>query len=198
MSEGTIKQAELENRGAELSTPPEPTVIAPGGVVWLTGLSGAGKTTIARALEQALRQEGRAVWVLDGDCLRRGLCSDLGFAPADRQENIRRVGEVARLFADAGLICIVALISPYRQERDRARATAPAGRFLEVHVSAPLAVCEQRDPKGLYARARAGELKDFTGISAPYEAPVQPEIELPTDRLSVSECVALVRAKIKA
>jgi adenylyl-sulfate kinase len=193
-----VQNAKCNSPGAEPSAVRESSPPATGCVVWLTGLSGSGKTTIARALELELRQSGRVVCVLDGDCLRRGLCSDLGFTPADRQENIRRVGEVARLFADAGLICIVALISPYRQDRDRARATAPVGRFLEVHVSAPLAVCEQRDPKGLYARARAGELKDFTGISAPYEAPAQPEIELPTDRLSVPECVALVRAKIAA
>jgi adenylyl-sulfate kinase len=169
---------------------------AAGCVVWLTGLSGAGKTTIARALEAELRLQGRAVCVLDGDCLRRGLCADLGFSPADRQENIRRVGEVARLFADAGLICIVALISPYRRDRDRARAAAPAGRFVEVYINAPLAVCEQRDPKGLYARARAGELKDFTGVDAPYEAPSNPEVELRTDQCDVAGCVAQVRAVI--
>jgi adenylyl-sulfate kinase len=162
---------------------------ATGCVIWLTGLSGAGKTTIARALELELRYSGRAVCVLDGDCLRRGLCSDLGFAPEDRQENIRRVGEVARLFADAGMICIVALISPYRGDRARARTAAPVGRFIEVYINAPLAVCEQRDPKGLYARARSGELKDFTGVSAPYEPPPAPEIELRTDQLNVPVCV---------
>ncbi len=169
-----------------------------GCVVWLTGLSGAGKTTIARALELELRRSGRAVCVLDGDCLRRGLCSDLGFSPEDRQENIRRVGEVARLFANAGLICIVALISPYRCDRDRARAAAPAGRFLEVYVNSPLEVCEWRDPKGLYARARTGELKDFTGISAPYEPPLAAELELRTDQLAVAECVALLQAQLLA
>lgn len=175
----------------------EPTPNLAGGVVWLTGLSGAGKTTIARALELELRRAGRAVCVLDGDCLRRGLCSDLGFTPADRQENIRRVGEVARLFADAGLICVVALISPYRLDRARARAAAPAGRFLEVYVNSPLAVCEGRDPKGLYARARAGELKNFTGVSAPYEAPDSAEIELHTDQHSVAKCVAELCARLE-
>ncbi len=171
--------------------------VPPGGVVWLTGLSGAGKTTIARALEVELRRSGRAVCVLDGDCVRRGLCSDLGFTPADRQENIRRVSLVARLFADAGLICIVALISPYRRDRERARAAAPVGRFLEVFVNSSLEVCERRDPKGLYARARAGELKDFTGISAPYEPPLTAEVELRTDWLVVGECVTRLQAKLQ-
>lgn len=171
---------------------------SPGWVVWLTGLSGAGKTTIAYGLEHVLRQEGCPACVLDGDCLRRGLCSDLGFAPTDRQENIRRVGEVARLFADAGLVCIAALISPSQRDRDRARATAPAGRFLEVYLSTPLEVCERRDPKRLYARARAGELKDFTGVSAPYETPTQPELELRTDHLDVTECVTRVRDKLRS
>ncbi len=164
----------------------------PGSVVWLTGLSGAGKTTIAHAVEAELRRRRYGACVLDGDCLRRGLCSDLGFSPADRQENIRRVGEVARLFADAGLICIVALISPYRRDRARARAAAPPERFIEVFVNAPLEICEARDPKGLYARARAGALSDFTGISAPYEPPDQPEVELRTDRETVSTCVTRV------
>jgi adenylyl-sulfate kinase len=169
----------------------------PGVIVWLTGLSGAGKTTLARALETELRQAGQSVCVLDGDCLRRGLCADLGFSPEDRQENIRRVGAVARLFADAGLVCIVALISPYRRDRDRARAAAPAGRFIEVFINAPLDVCERRDPKGLYARARAGELKEFTGISAPYEPPLAPEVELRTDRRSVAESSAELWAKLQ-
>jgi adenylyl-sulfate kinase len=169
---------------------------SPGCVVWLTGLSGSGKTTIARALEVELRGDGRAVCVLDGDCLRRGLCADLGFSPEDRQENIRRVGEVARLFAETGLICIVALISPYRRDRARARAAAPAGRFVEVFINAPLEVCERRDPKGLYARARTGELKEFTGVSAPYETPLKPEVELRTAEWNVAMCVTKVRNMI--
>jgi len=188
MSESTMKNPKLK-------IPNHPSL---GCVIWLTGLSGAGKTTIARGLETALRENGSAVCVLDGDCLRRGLCSDLGFSPEDRQENIRRVGEVARLFAEAGLICIVALISPYRQERDRARAIMGAAGFLEVHVNAPLEVCEQRDPKGLYARARQGELKQFTGISAPYEPPTKPELVLRTDQLTVTECVNRIREKLQA
>lgn len=197
MSEVEIKSLKLKKRDGSRTVTSPLVAPAPGCIVWLTGLSGAGKTTIARAVAQLLQKEGRAVCVLDGDCLRRGLCSDLGFAPADRQENIRRVGEVARLFAEAGLICIVALISPYRRQRDRARTAAPAGRFLEVYINAPLAVCEQRDPKGLYARARTGELRDFTGISAPYEPPDQPEVELRTDQLEVIECAKRVLAAVR-
>ncbi len=163
-----------------------------GAVVWLTGLSGSGKSTLAAELERALFEQGKQVCVLDGDDLRRGLCSDLGFSPADRRENIRRVGEVARLFAEAGFICIAAFISPYRSERDLARRICPKGRFLEVYLNAPLEVCERRDPKGLYARARTGELKEFTGISAPYEPPEKPDLELRTDLLSAPECCALL------
>ena len=168
---------------------------AEGGVVWLTGLSGSGKSTIAGELERRLLALGRPVWVLDGDKVREGLCSDLGFSPEHRKENIRRVAEVARLFADAGLICIVAFISPYRADRDRARWLLPAGRFIEVYLSAPLEACELRDPKGLYAKARAGLVKDFTGITAPYEVPLKPELELRTDKLTVEECVLAVVAK---
>lgn len=160
-----------------------------GRVIWLTGLSGAGKSTIADALKQRLAQAGRLVCVLDGDVLRRGLCSDLTFSPEDRKENIRRVGEVAKMFAHTGVICIVALISPYRIDRQLVRQIIGDGRFVEVHVNAPIEICESRDPKGLYAKARAGEIKDFTGISAPYERPENPEIELRTDRLSVTESV---------
>lgn len=163
-----------------------------GMVVWLTGLSAAGKTTVANALERELFNQGRQVYVLDGDKIRQGLCSDLNFSPENRKENIRRVGEVAKLFADAGIICITAFISPYRSDRNLVRAIMPPGGFLEVFVNAPLAVCEQRDPKGLYAKARAGIIKDFTGISAPYEPPLQPEVELRTDRMDVVACVAAV------
>jgi len=169
-----------------------------GAVVWLTGLSGAGKSTLAAALELALFNQGKQVFVLDGDNLRRGLCSDLGFSPEDRKENVRRAGEVAKLFAEAGLVCIAAFISPYRSERALARRIAPEGKFIEVYLNAPLAVCEQRDPKGLYARARAGQLKEFTGISAPYEPPERPDLEFRTDQLSVTECVALLLDKIKS
>ena len=169
----------------------------PGCVVWLTGLSASGKSTIAYALERALFDEGKHAYVLDGDNIRHGLCSDLGFSPEARKENIRRIGEVARLFADAGIICITAFISPYRSDRDLARRIAPDGRFLEVYLNSPLEVCEKRDPKGLYAKARKGELKDFTGVSAPYEPPLSPEIELPTDTMSVTDCVAAIIARVR-
>jgi bifunctional enzyme CysN/CysC len=163
-----------------------------GCVVWLTGLSGSGKSTISTELERELFNLGKHAYVLDGDNIRHGLNSDLGFSPEDRRENIRRIGEVAKLFADAGLICITAFISPYRQDRDLVRRIVPPGKFIEVFVNAPVEVCEQRDPKGLYARARAGEIKDFTGVSAPYEPPLHPEIELRTDQLTVAESVAKI------
>ena len=166
----------------------------PGRIVWLTGLSGAGKSTLAMALERRLFDADRNVYVLDGDIVRGGLCSELGCSPNDRVENIRRIGEVARIMADAGLLVIVAFISPFRADRDRVRAAMPGGRFTEVHVSTPLEVCEQRDTKGLYAKARAGELSDFTGISSPYEAPESPEVRLPTEQLSVDECVDRIMA----
>ena len=168
----------------------------PGRIVWLTGLSGAGKSTLAMALERRLFDAGRNVYVLDGDIVRGGLCSDLGFSPNDRVENIRRIGEVARIMADAGLLVIVAFISPFRADRDRVRAAMPVGRFTEVHVSTPLEVCEQRDTKGLYAKARAGELTDFTGISSPYEPPPSPEVTLPTEQLTVDDCVDRISAAL--
>lgn len=159
----------------------------PGLVVWLTGLSGAGKTTLACELEHRLFAAGFAVCLLDGDLLRGGLCSDLGFSAEDRRENIRRVGEVASLLAAAGSVVLCAFISPYREDRDRIRRSLGAGRFIEVFVNAPIEICEQRDVKGHYARARAGQLKDFTGVSAPYEPPLAPELEIRTDRLSIVE-----------
>ena len=164
----------------------------PGFVVWLTGLSGSGKSSIATELERELFNLGKQAYVLDGDNIRHGLCSDLAFAPQDRRENIRRVGEVAKLFADAGLICITAFISPYRSDRDLVRSMVLDGRFIEVFVDAPLDICEQRDPKGLYAKARANEIKEFTGISAPYEPPTKPELHLHTDQSSVAEAVAQI------
>jgi adenylyl-sulfate kinase len=164
----------------------------PGCIIWLTGLSGAGKSTIATELERQLFTLGKHAYVLDGDNMRHGLASDLGFSPQDRTENIRRVGEVAKLFADAGLICITAFISPYRADRAMVRSIAPPGRFFEVFVNAPLPICEQRDPKGLYAKARANQIKDFTGISAPYEEPAGHELELRTDLLSIPDSVAKI------
>ena len=166
----------------------------PGCVLWLTGLSGSGKSTIATDLERELFNAGKHVFVLDGDNVRHGLCSDLGFSPEDRKENIRRVGEVARVLANAGTICITAFISPYRTDRDLVRKMLDGDpcEFIEVFVNAPLEVCEQRDPKGLYAKARANEIQAFTGVSAPYEAPTSPEIELQTDKLTVHESVGRV------
>ena len=162
----------------------------PGRVLWMTGLSGAGKSTLATALESELFNLGRQVYVLDGDNMRHGLCSDLGFSHHDRTENIRRIGEVAKVLADAGFICITAFISPYREDRASVRKLLPPGRFIEVFINAPLTVCERRDPKGLYAKARANEIPEFTGVSAPYEPPCAPEIELRTDQLSIASCVA--------
>ena len=160
-----------------------------GQIIWLTGLSGSGKSTIAMALERKLFDAGRQVFVLDGDIIRTGLCQDLGFSSKDRTENIRRIGEVARIMANSGLCVIVSFISPFRVDRDRVRDAMLEGCFIEVYVNAPLEVCEKRDTKGLYARAIRGEIADFTGISSPYEPPVSPEVELNTDRLSVAEAV---------
>ena len=159
-----------------------------GGVLWLTGLSGAGKSTLAMEVEQRLFAKGYQVYVLDGDNVRRGLNANLGFSPDDRTENIRRVGEAAALFADSGVICITAFISPYRVDRDRARASAP-GRFHEIYIEADVATCEQRDPKGLYKKARAGEIAEFTGVSAPYEPPEAPDLVVNTAVDSVAESV---------
>ncbi|WP_323906776.1 adenylyl-sulfate kinase [Aeromonas caviae] len=147
-------------------------------VIWFTGLSGAGKSTLAGALEQALAAAGKHTYLLDGDNVRHGLCGDLGFDDAARQENIRRVGEVAKLMVDAGLIVLTAFISPFRAERQLVRNLVGEGEFVEVFVDAPLSVCEERDPKGLYKKARAGEIRNFTGIDSAYEAPENPEIHL--------------------
>jgi len=168
----------------------------PGVVIWLTGLSGAGKTTIATELERQLFEAGKHTFLLDGDILRRGLCSDLGFGPEARRENIRRAGEVAALFAEAGCIAIAAFISPYREDRDRVRRTLPPGRFVEVYVNAPLEICEKRDVKGLYAKARAGTLKEFTGVSSPYQPPLHSEVEIHTDELSVEQSVAAILRRL--
>ena len=163
-----------------------------GATVWLTGLSGSGKSTIAVAAEQALIQQGRLAYVLDGDNVRHGLNKNLGFSPEDRTENIRRIGEVAKLFTDAGVIVFSSFISPYRADRDGVREIMGAGDFIEVHVEASVETCEGRDVKGLYKKARAGEIPEFTGISAPYEAPEKPELVVDTNTQSVEESVASV------
>jgi adenylylsulfate kinase len=160
--------------------------------LWFTGLSGSGKSTICTAVERRLVERGALAYVLDGDNIRGGRCADLGFAPEDRAENIRRITEVARLFNDAGVIALTAFISPYRSDRARARAIAAPGEFIEIFVDAPLEVCEARDVKGLYRRARAGEIGDFTGISAPYEPPEHPELRLASAREDVATCAGRV------
>jgi len=176
-----------------------PLVSLSGAIIWLTGLSGSGKTTISTELEKIIRRSNKRACVLDGDDLRRGLSSDLGFSPEDRAENIRRVAEVARLMARAGLVVIVALISPFQNDRQKARAIATASGvdFIEVFLDCPLAICEQRDPKGLYRRARGGEIAAFTGIDAAYEAPLHPEIVLCTGAESRSDSIAKLVASIR-
>jgi len=165
-------------------------------VIWFTGLSGAGKSTLANLLDRRLHAKGVPSFVLDGDLLRTGLNRDLGFSDADRSENIRRVAEVARLMADAGLVVLVAFISPFRRDRDAARALFAAGQFSEVYLDTPLAVAEQRDPKGLYARARCGEIPRFTGIDSPYEAPASPELRIDTATSTVDDALELLMQHI--
>jgi len=163
-----------------------------GVVIWLTGLPSSGKSTIAVSLEKMLFDKGCHAFILDGDNIRHGLNSNLGFSPIEREENIRRIGEVAKLFAETGFIVITAFISPYRKDRDKARSILAKGDFIEIYVKADLSVCEKRDTKGLYKKARSGELKDFTGISAPYEEPLDPELVIDTAWQSVEESTGLV------
>lgn len=158
-------------------------------LLWFTGLSGSGKSTIANALDVALHKRGYHTFLLDGDNVRHGLNKDLGFSNEDRVENIRRIGEVSKLFADAGLIVMSAFISPFASDRRLVRNLFPAGEFIEVFMNTPLAVCEDRDPKGLYVKARAGQIKQFTGVDSPYEQPVNPEVSLDTSATSVDACV---------
>jgi bifunctional enzyme CysN/CysC len=167
-----------------------------GGILWFTGLSGAGKSTLAIELERALFSKRYQVYTLDGDNVRQGLSVDLGFSHRDRSENIRRIGEVAALFAEAGLVAIAAFISPYRADRDRIRA-AHARYFSEIYINAPIEVCEARDTKGLYRRARAGEVKDFTGVSAPYEPPLAPDLEVRSGEKPVQACLAELLAFVE-
>jgi adenylylsulfate kinase len=168
-----------------------------GAVVWITGLSGAGKTTLALAAERALFERGCQVFVLDGDKVRNGLCADLGFSLPERSENIRRIGETARLFHEVGQIVLVSAISPLRADRERARGLIPFPHFLEVYCRCPLAVCEERDPKGLYRKARAGLLPEFTGISSPYEAPEAPDVLVDSAESSVEQEVARLLAELE-
>ncbi|MBE9154505.1 adenylyl-sulfate kinase [Cyanobium sp. LEGE 06113] len=167
-------------------------------ILWFTGLSGSGKSTLANAVNSALFEQGLACYVLDGDNIRHGLCTDLGFSDADRVENIRRIGEVAKLFLDAGVVVLTAFVSPFQADRERVRALVPAGDFIEIHCAADLSVCEERDTKGLYAKARAGVIKEFTGISSPYEAPESPELRVDTGHAELEGCVAQVLSFLDA
>ena len=186
----TQKSTNIKWHESSLSADEREQKLGVGAIVWFTGLSGSGKSTVARAVESDLVRRGHAAFVLDGDNLRFGLNKDLGFSAEDRQENIRRVGEVSKLFADANVILLAAFISPYQKDRDAIRALVPSGRFVEIHVSTSIEVCADRDPKGLYAKAQRGEISNFTGISAPYEAPVKPELRLDTGTLSLEDSVA--------
>lgn len=161
-------------------------------VIWFTGLSGSGKSTLAHRVEELLFEIGHLCFILDGDNIRHGLNKNLGFSPEDREENIRRIGEVSKLFADAGLITMTAFISPYRADRDKARGLLQKEEFIEVYVKVPLEIAEERDPKGLYKKARAGEIKEFTGISAPYEEPLSPEIVIDTSEHDLEESSRIV------
>ncbi|GAA0423652.1 adenylyl-sulfate kinase [Cocleimonas flava] len=161
-------------------------------VLWFTGLSGSGKSTLANAVEKELFDSGHNVTVLDGDNVRHGLCSDLGFTEEDRNENMRRIGEVAKLFVESGTIVLAAFVSPYRTDREKVRSRLPHGEFYEVYCQCDLDVCEDRDPKGLYAKARKGEIPNFTGISAPYEEPIKPDMVVNTNNLSIGEEVKLI------
>lgn len=168
-----------------------------GSVIWLTGLPGSGKSTVASALEQYLHRSGCRSYVLDGDNVRHGLCGDLGFSEKDREENIRRVAEVSRLFLDAGVIVICAFVSSYRKDRERARALFREGDFVEVYCNCPVEVCERRDPKGHYRLARRGDIKEFTGISSPYEEPDKADLILDTATRSIDDCVDLASAVLR-
>ncbi len=179
--QATVTRAERETQNHHKSA-----------ILWFTGLSGAGKSTLATAVESRLHQLNCRTFVIDGDNVRHGLCGDLGFSPADRTENIRRVGEVAKLFTEAGVIALTAFISPFRADRDRVRTLVADGDFFEIYCKADLEVCEQRDVKGLYQKARAGQILEFTGISSPYEAPEHPELVVETGVNSLESCVEQV------
>ena len=168
-----------------------------GAILWFTGLSGSGKSTLANAVEGKLHELGVRTYVLDGDNIRHGLCGDLGFSDADRVENIRRIGEVAKLFLEAGTVALTAFISPFQADRDRVRGLVPEGDFFEVYCQCDLAVCEERDVKGLYKKARSGEIPEFTGISSPYEAPENPAVVVDTAKHSLAESVDIVLAALR-
>ena len=165
-------------------------------ILWFTGLSGSGKSTLANAVNAALFKLDLSSYVLDGDNIRHGLCKDLGFSDLDREENIRRIGEVSKLFLDAGVIVLTAFVSPFRADREKARSLVSEEDFLEIHCAADLSTCEHRDTKGLYAKARAGQIKDFTGISSPYEEPEDPELKLDTGSMGLDACVDAVIQKL--
>ena len=166
-------------------------------LLWFTGLSGSGKSTIANALEHKLYQEGYKTYALDGDNIRKGINNDLTFSPEDRKENIRRIAEVANLMVDAGVVVLAAFVSPYKKDRENIARIVGNDNFVEIFVNTSIEECEKRDVKGLYKKARAGEIKDFTGVNAPYEAPDKPDVEIITDGLSIEECVSKVYDKIK-
>jgi len=166
-------------------------------ILWFTGLSGSGKSTLSHRVEELLYQQGIHTYILDGDNIRTGLNKDLGFSEEDRKENIRRIGEVAKLFVDAGVVVLSAFISPYKRDREFVRSLVPEGDFIEVYVKCPLEVCEQRDPKGLYKKARQGIIKNFTGIDDPYEEPENPEIVVETDKMSIDECAKKILDYLK-
>lgn len=168
-----------------------------GAILWFTGLSGAGKSTLAHAVEEELYRIGCRTFVLDGDNVRHGLCGDLGFSNADRIENIRRVGEIAKLFMEAGVIVLTAFISPFRSDREHVRGMVEHGDFIEIHCDSSLEVCESRDVKGMYKKARAGQIAEFTGISSPYEAPENPELRVDTGNEVLEQCVRQVLAQMK-
>lgn len=167
-------------------------------IIWFTGLSGSGKSTLAHAVEEKLHQMGCRTFVFDGDNVRHGLCADLGFSQADRIENIRRIGEMSKLFIEAGVIALTAFISPFKADRERIRGLVQEGDFIEIYCKCPLEVCEQRDVKGLYQRARAGEIRNFTGISSPYEAPDNPELEVDTGAISLEDSIEEVLTLLAA
>ncbi len=176
----SVPQAELEKRNGHK-----------GAVIWLTGLSGSGKSTVACKIQSLLFERGVQTFILDGDNIRHGLNQDLGFSPEDREENIRRIGEVAKLFREAGFLVITSFISPYRKDRDKVRSLLSKGDFIEMFIKASLETCEKRDPKDLYKKARSGEVGEFTGITAPYEEPKSPEITLDTEKINASECAKI-------